>query len=107
MRASTATARRELARAPEDELRRLRTGEETEGDEARPQAARDVERRGRPAVDPLPVARTQVLQAKLPTREGDADLPAVRVPGEDEVEGARRQPVGDAREVAEEDAEVG
>ena len=46
-------------------------------------------------------------EPELAARVRDRELPVVEVSGEDEVEGTGLDPVDDAREVTEEDAEVG
>ena len=56
---------------------------------------------------PFPVARSQVLEAQLAARRRDADLPAVEVAGENDVELTRPQRLHRVREVDEQDAEVG
>src|SRR5262249_8621762 len=90
-----------------NQLGDLRPGEEAEGDECRADARRYVEHSGPVAIDPLDVAGAQVRESQLPARKREHDLARVQMSGEDEVERPGSQPACDAREVTEEDPEVG
>src|SRR5919108_5508259 len=93
--------------AAKREHRRLGPREEAEGDEARPQPAGDVQGRLRELEEPFPVRRPEVLEPDLPPRGRHADLSAVEVASEHEVEVARLEPGHVVGEVREEDAEIG
>src|SRR5919109_4248468 len=93
--------------SPERELSGLRAREEPKRDEARPESARNMEHPSRRLVQPLPVTRTQMLEPELSPRCREADLPAVQMPRENEVERARLEPLDHVGEMREEDANVG
>ena len=78
-----------------------------EGDEGRADARRHVQRRRAVAVEAFHVSRTEVREAQAASRERHDDLTGVEVPGEDQVERALGNAPHDAREMTEEDAEVG
>ncbi len=58
------------------------------------------------AVETVDVPRAQVCEANLLAGERQNDLPRVEMPGEHEVERVVRQPLRNAREVAQEDPEI-
>jgi hypothetical protein len=57
-------------------------------------------------MDTFHISRREVREAEPPARIRNDDLPPVEVPGEDEVKDSRN-PADDAREVAEQDAQIG
>ena len=61
----------------------------------------------RATVEPLRVGRAGVREPELAASVRDADLAAVEMAGEDEVEHAGRHLVDHIREMAEQDAEIG
>ena len=93
--------------AAEAQARSLRAGEESEGDECRSGAGRDVQRSRRRSVHARDEIGSGVRERDAAARKRKADLTGMQMACENQVERRRREAFDDAREVAQQQAKAG
>ena len=89
--------------SPQDELCRLRSSEDSERDEARSRTRRDVHFPGPCLVEPRHERGPGVSERDTTTWKGDANLTAMQMTAENQVERRPRHLLGDSRKMAEQE----